>query len=120
MISIYRGDSATVNIEVRDQYGELLDLSSKEITLMVKRSLSDLDSQAFFSISNVGIDPKITVMGIGEAVALLETEKTKNESEGQFFYDVKVAWLDGTRQRRKTVAQSVFVVKPVVNRGEST
>ena len=114
-INLIRGDSATVRIFINDETGAPLNLSGRIVRMTAKRSFFDPDAQKIFSIDTTD---RISVVGVGEAVALINSEDTRNVDSGNYVYDVKVQWTDGGRTRRKTPIIGDFNLLPVVQRGE--
>ena len=84
-ITIYRGDSPTIEITVYDYTGSVaFDLTSYTIQLMVKKKETDIDSDAALTK-----DGSLLVAGNGTAEFVL-AESDTDISEGDYVYDIQI------------------------------
>ena len=121
LLEVYRGDSDFADIVLYDDDGLVpLDLTNKQVRLTVKRQLGDPDGEALFYLDETNGGVIVVDPLQGECRAVFEGAHTRNIEPGNYWYDIKVYWVDeNQRERRKTVIYDTFAVLSVVWRGEA-
>ena len=100
-IEIYKGDTKTIQVTVKDADGVVLDLTSYTMLMTVKKTASLSDSAAAFQATAVIASP---ATGVG---VFTLTHAQTNITAGTYYYDVQIN--DGTTSVY-TVMSSLFNV----------
>ena len=106
-LTLIRGDTAIIPVEVNDAAGNDVDLSGAEVFFTVKARRSDPDSAAVIR-KQTGDGITVTVPAEGKLTVTLDPEDTADIGRGRYRYDVQVVADDGTVQ---TVADGSVLLR---------
>ncbi len=98
-LEIMRGDTYAVPLVVRDEYGNVLNLTGASLKLTAKKALSDADATAVFQLTTLpsgGI--VITDAAIGLVTPTFQPANTSGLSAGTWVlrWDLQVTKADGS------------------------
>lgn len=106
--SLYRGDTKLFAFYFKDGKKKPIDLSMRTIYLTIKRSKSDLDSEAikqkvWYLSSNINK---------GEFIVELSAVDTLNMEEGTFYADIRVSLFNSPKKIYLTLEGMITVEQP--------
>ena len=88
-IYLTRGDSAALELQVKDEEQQTYDFSEDEVVLTVKRSCYDSET--------------------GKATVVFNHEDTENLPMGDYVYDVQLTHIENAGEENETVERATII-----------
>ena len=111
VIEVYGGDSAHFLLTVKDDAGDIVDLTNAFISFTVKEHIGDVD-YLFRKTTDEPLEIELTAPKAGEAKIKLTGLETEHLDCKSYLYDVRVVLEDGFRQT--VIAPTPFIIKRAV------